>query len=83
MKEVKVFKEVDLNEVKGKIKFATIREPYGAGSKPVVSISINLDGKEEEAWKIHIPISQVKEVRQILKEIRADYKRTKKEKKQN
>ncbi|MCH5323160.1 MAG: hypothetical protein J1E31_06295 [Helicobacter sp.] len=81
MKEVEIFKEIDLNEAKGKMKFAIIKEPYGAESKPVVSISVNLEDKEE-AWKVHIPLSQVKEVRSILKEIRADYKQHKKEKKQ-
>jgi len=45
---------------KGKIEVAVIDEPYGAGSEPVASIGIFLDGSNEEPdWKVHIPKADI------------------------
>ncbi|WP_457605269.1 hypothetical protein [Nitratifractor sp.] len=40
----------------GKIEVAVIEEPYGAGSAPVASVGIFLDGSNDEPdWKVHLP----------------------------
>ncbi|MCM1225484.1 MAG: hypothetical protein NC548_64670 [Lachnospiraceae bacterium] len=81
MKESSVYKTVPLKDYEGgKIEFAIIEEPYGEKSKPVVSICVSLgDGKE--SFKLHIPLSQVKEVRQVLKSSKKAYKKHKDSKK--
>ncbi|ADV45750.1 hypothetical protein [Nitratifractor salsuginis] len=53
---------------KGKIEVAVIEEPYGAGSEPVASIGIFLDGSNEEPdWKVHIPKENIDGVIEALK----------------
>lgn len=66
----------------GKINFAIIEQPYGEGSKAVVSICVTL-GESKESWKVHIPLTQIKEVRQALKEAKKACKKCKKEKAKN
>lgn len=76
MKETSVYKTIPLKESKGgTLNFAVIEEPYGEGSKPVVSICATLS--EKESWKVHIPLSQIKEVRQALKEAKKSCKKVK------
>lgn len=76
MKETAVYKTIPLKESKGgTLNFAVIEEPYGEGSKPVVSICATLN--EKESWKVHIPLSQIKEVRQALKEAKKTRKKEK------
>ena len=48
---------------KGKIEVAVIAEPYGAGSAPVASVGIFLNGENEEPdWKVHIPKENIEGV---------------------
>ncbi len=76
MKETAVYKTIPLKGSKGgTLDFAVIEEPYGEGSKPVVSICATLN--EKESWKVHIPLSQIKEVRQALKEAKKTRKKAK------
>lgn len=54
---------------KGVISVTKIEEPYGKGSKTVVSIGISLNGDPENPdWKAHIPLENVDEVCQAVKE---------------
>ncbi len=47
----------------GKIEVAVIDEPYGAGSAPVASVGIFLDGSNDEPdWKVHIPKENISDV---------------------
>ncbi len=47
----------------GKIEVAVIDEPYGAGSAPVASVGIFLDGSNDEPdWKVHIPKENIADV---------------------
>lgn len=55
---------------KGVISVTKIEEPYGAGSKPVVSIGISLNGDPENPdWKAHIPLENVEDVCAAVKEV--------------
>ncbi|MDD6055705.1 MAG: hypothetical protein SOW25_02215 [Helicobacter sp.] len=74
MKEAKIYKELKLDDTeKGKLEFAIILEPYGENSKPVVSIESKIS--ETQAWKVHIPLTQLKATRKALKEAKAAYKK--------
>jgi len=56
----------------GKITVTTIEEPYGAGSAPVASIGISLQGDAGEPdWKVHIPKENIDEVIEALKQAKA------------
>ncbi len=56
---------------KGVISIAKIEEPYGKGSACVASIGVSLAGKENEPeWKVHIPLENIDEVIEALKELR-------------
>jgi hypothetical protein len=45
-----------------------LEEPYGPGSESVVSIGSTLKGDvDNPTWKVHIPMSLVKDVRWALK----------------
>ena len=81
MKETEIYKTIPLKESEGgTLNFAIIEEPYGEGSKAVISICASL-GEGKESWKVHIPFSQIKEVRQTLKEARKARKKQKTAKK--
>ncbi len=55
----------------GVISIKKIDEPYGKGSKPVVSIGISLNGDAENPdWKAHIPVDNLNEVIEALKEVK-------------
>ena len=70
MKKVQLIKTIPLaNTKEGIISISHIDEPYGEGSKPVVSIGISLDGEENKPdWKAHIPYENIDDVIEALKE---------------
>ncbi len=81
MKEATVYKTIPLKGCEsGTLEFAIIEEPYGEGSKAVVSVCAAL-GEGKESWKVHIPLAQIKEVRQALKDAKKAYKKCKDSKK--
>ncbi|MGE4418912.1 MAG: hypothetical protein AB7D38_03635 [Sulfurimonas sp.] len=56
---------------KGVISVTKIDEPYGTGSASVASIGISLVGNENEPeWKVHIPLANLDEVIEALKELK-------------
>ena len=56
---------------KGVISVTKIDEPYGAGSASVASIGISLVGNANEPeWKVHIPLENIDEVIEALKELK-------------
>jgi hypothetical protein len=56
---------------KGVISVTKLVEPYGAGSATVASIGISLAGNSNEPeWKVHIPLENLDEVIQALKELK-------------
>ncbi len=56
---------------KGVISVTKINEPYGAGSASVASIGISLVGNADEPeWKVHIPLENIDEVIEALKELK-------------
>ncbi len=56
---------------KGVISVTKIDEPYGAGSASVASIGISLVGNADEPeWKVHIPLENIDEVIEALKELK-------------
>ena len=57
------------NSKNGFISIATIDEPYGKDSEPVASIAISLNG-EDIQWKVHIPLDNLDEVINQLKELK-------------
>jgi len=62
------------NTKEGIISIAHIQEPYGEGSKPVVSIGISLDGDENKPdWKAHIPYENIDDVIEALKEAKEKF----------
>jgi hypothetical protein len=65
-------KTITLNGTKkGVISVTKIDEPYGAGSASVASIGISLVGNENEPeWKVHIPLANLDEVIEALKELK-------------
>jgi len=59
----------------GQITVSHIQEPYGEGSKPVVSIGISLNGDENKPdWKAHIPYENIDDVIAALKAAKEKYK---------
>ena len=70
----KIVKEIDLSGTKnGKIKVATILEPYSEDSESVVSIGIFLDGDAEAPnWVAHIPKSNIDAVVEALKKAKEE-----------
>ncbi|NPA11867.1 MAG: hypothetical protein GXO62_06465 [Epsilonproteobacteria bacterium] len=67
---IKSFPLAHTNE--GIISVAHINEPYGEGSKPVVSIGISLDGEGVD-WKAHIPYENIDDLIIALKEAKEKY----------
>jgi len=56
---------------KGVISITKIDEPYGKGSQSVASVGISLVGNENEPeWKVHIPLENLDEVIEALKELK-------------
>jgi len=75
MKKVKLIKTIPLaNTKEGIISISHIEEPYGEGSKPVVSIGISLDGENKPDWKAHIPYENIDDVIEALKEAKEKFK---------
>ncbi|MCD6259586.1 MAG: hypothetical protein J7J31_08290 [Helicobacteraceae bacterium] len=55
----------------GIISITKIEEPYGEGSATVASIGISLSGNAAEPeWKVHIPLENVDEVIEALKQVK-------------
>ena len=75
MKEAKLIKEIPLVSAKdGAITIATVKEPYGKGTAPVVSVGIWLSKTSEEPdWKVHIPVENLDEVIQALQEAKNQF----------
>lgn len=74
MKESQLIKEIPLASTKdGAITVATLKEPYGKGTEPVVSIGIWLSKTSEEPdWKVHIPVENLDEVIEALQEAKKE-----------
>ena len=75
MKEAKLIKEIPLASAKdGAITVATVKEPYGKGTAPVVSIGIWLSKTSEDPdWKVHIPVENLDEVIEALQEAKNQF----------
>lgn len=73
-KEAIVIKTMKLN-AGGELSFALLKEPYGAGSEPVASL---VESFGADSWKLHIPISQIKEAAKALKQVKKAAKALKK-----
>ena len=75
MKKTKLLKTIPLaNTKEGIITISHIDEPYGEGSKPVVSIGISLSGEENKPdWKAHIPYENINDVIEALKEAKEKF----------
>ena len=75
MKKTKLLKTIPLaNTKEGIITISHIEEPYGEGSKPVVSIGISLNGEENKPdWKAHIPYENINDVIEALKEAKEKF----------
>ncbi len=75
MKKTKLIKTIPLaNTKEGIITISHIDEPYGEGSKPVVSIGISLNGEENKPdWKAHIPYENINDVIEALKEAKEKF----------
>ena len=73
MKESRLIKEIPLASAEnGVISVATVKEPYGEESGPVVSIGIWLSKSDDEPdWKVHIPVENLDEVIAALQEAKA------------
>ncbi len=75
MSSAVLVKEIPLaSSKKGVISVSHLPEAYGAGSKNVVSIGINLSGESgEPTWKAHIPYENIDEVIKALQEAQEKY----------
>ena len=75
MKSHQVIAEIPLaNTKEGLITISHINEPYGEGSKPVVSIGISLNGDTNKPdWKAHIPYENIDDVIAALKTAKDKY----------
>ncbi len=74
MKDAQLIKEIPLASTDdGAITVATVKEPYGKDSSPVVSLGIWLSKTSEEPdWKVHIPIENLDEVILALQEAKKE-----------
>ncbi|MEK6659009.1 MAG: hypothetical protein AABY36_04950 [Campylobacterota bacterium] len=65
-------KIIQLNGTKkGVISVEKLDEPYGKGTHSVASIGISLVGNENEPeWKVHIPLENLDELIEALKELK-------------
>jgi hypothetical protein len=75
VKEAKLIKEIPLASAKdGAITVATVKEPYGKDTAPVVSIGIWLSKTSEDPdWKVHIPVENLDEVIEALQEAKNQF----------
>jgi len=75
VKEAKLIKEIPLASAKdGAITVATVKEPYGKGTGPVVSVGIWLSKTSEDPdWKVHIPVENLDEVIEALQEAKNQF----------
>ncbi len=75
MKTNTIIAEFPLAHTKeGLITVSHINEPYGEGSKPVVSIGISLNGDNKNPdWKAHIPYENIDDVIAALKAAKEKY----------
>ena len=75
MKEARLIKEIPLAGSKdGAITVATVKEPYGEHSDPVVSLGIWLSKTSEDPdWKVHIPLANLDEVIAALEEAKKEF----------
>ncbi len=62
------------NTKEGVITISHINEPYGEGSKPVVSIGISLSEDKKPDWKVHIPYENIDDVITALKTAKEKFK---------
>ncbi|ANE36034.1 hypothetical protein CIG11343_1019 [Campylobacter iguaniorum] len=77
MNRVKIYRTFALHDTrKGTISVANLDEPYGRGSKPVVSIGISLKGEDEPDWKVHIPYENLNELLDSLTHIKNELRKT-------
>ncbi len=74
MKEAQLIKEIPLASTDdGAITVATVKEPYGENSSPVVSLGIWLSKTSEEPdWKVHIPAENLDQVIEALQEAKRE-----------
>ncbi len=74
MKEAQLIKEIPLASTDdGAITVATVKEPYGENSSPVVSLGIWLSKTSEEPdWKVHIPAENLNQVIEALQEAKRE-----------
>ncbi|WP_457592726.1 hypothetical protein [Hydrogenimonas sp.] len=74
MKEAQLIKEIPLASTdNGAITVATVKEPYGENSSPVVSLGIWLSKTSEDPdWKVHIPAENLDEVIAALQEAKKE-----------
>ncbi len=65
-------KTIELSGTKnGVISITKLEKPYGENSAPVASIGISLNGDANEPeWKVHIPLENLQEVIEALKDIK-------------
>ena len=65
-------KTIELSGTKnGVISITKLEKPYGEKSAPVASIGISLNGDANEPeWKVHIPLENLQEVIEALKDIK-------------
>jgi hypothetical protein len=57
----------------GVISITHIEEPYGEGSKPVVSIGISINGEKPD-WKAHIPYENIDDIISALQTAKERFK---------
>ncbi len=74
MKDAQLIKEIPLASTDdGAITIATVKEPYGENSSPVVSLGIWLSKTSEEPdWKVHIPAENLDQVIEALQEAKRE-----------
>ncbi len=74
MKDAQLIKEIPLASTDdGAITVATVKEPYGKNSSPVVSLGIWLSKTSEEPdWKVHIPAENLDQVIEALQEAKRE-----------
>ncbi len=74
MKEAQLIKEIPLASTDdGAITVATVKEPYGENSSPIVSLGIWLSKTSEEPdWKVHIPAENLDQVIEALQEAKRE-----------
>ena len=75
MSEAKVIATIALASAKnGVISVTHIDNPYGEGTKSVVSVGVTLKGEGHEPdWKAHIPYENLDDVIAALREAKAKF----------